>query len=167
MGIMTTGNILLGELDENGVIIAGTTSGSASNLTGLSSRGGVAVRLSLYDIYARPKELEKVKLSKEISELKYEEKRQIVETMINDLYIELKLALKVVQLNQTTYATFNAQYQMAETEFRQGEVAITDLARITEVKAKSELALEQAKANFEKLYKQMEVLVGRNMNSFE
>ncbi|MGB0429102.1 MAG: TolC family protein [Bacteroidia bacterium] len=166
-GISTQGNVLLADLDDAGQIIAGTANAGVSNLAGLSSRAGVSLRLSLYDFYARPKELDKVRLQIEESEYLLEEKKQALTTLITDLYIELKLALKVVELQQTTYATFSAQYQMAEKEFREGEVAITDLARITEVKAKSELALEQSKSNYEKLYRQMEVIVGRDLNSFE
>jgi outer membrane protein TolC len=164
VNVNSSGNLLIAQTDGEGNVIGGDN--SVSIVSGTTYRAGVAARISLYDFYARPKEIEKAKMQKEESEFGVLAAEQEITQVVTDLYIQLKLAKKTVELQQTTVATFTAQYQMAEREFRQGEVAITELARITEMKAKSELALEQAKANYENLYKQMEILTGRKLNSF-
>ncbi|MFY0673451.1 MAG: TolC family protein [Bacteroidia bacterium] len=164
VNVNTTGNLLIANTDGEGNVIGGDN--SISIVSGNTYRAGVAARISLYDIYARPKEIEKAKMQREESEYGVLAAEQEIQKTVTDLYIQLKMVRKMVELQQTTVATFSAQYEMAEREFRQGDVAITELARMTEMKAKSELSLEQTKSNYENLYKQMEILIGRKLNSY-
>lgn len=129
-------------------------------------RAGVTARLSLFDVIGRGQLIERAEAEKQMSEFKYDKAKQELSQYITQLYTELKLAKKLVIVYTETYYTLNAQLEMAEKEFRQGEIHITELARITSIKSKAEVSLEQAQANYENLYYQMEIIVGKSLESF-
>lgn len=133
---------------------------------GNSMRVGVTARISLFDIIGRNQLIARAEAEKQMSEYDLQVAQQDLKALVTQMYTQLKLGKTLVEVNTNTYYTLSAQLEMAEKEFRQGEIHITELARVTEIKSKSEVALEQAKANYENLYYQLELLVGRELLTF-
>lgn len=134
--------------------------------SGNSMRVGVTARISLFDVLGRNQLIERAKAEKEMNEFGLQVAEQELKALITQVYTQLKLGKKLVEVNTRTFYTLSAQLEMAEKEFRQGEIHITELARVTEIKSKAEVALEQAKANYENLYYQLEILVGQDLLTF-
>jgi len=102
-------------------------------------RAGVTARLSLFDVIGRGQLIERAEAEMQMSEYEFYQAEQDLEAYITQLYTELKLAKKLVVVYNATFITLNAQLEMAEKEFRQGEIHITELARITEIQSKSQV----------------------------
>jgi len=149
-------------------VASGETGGYESIALGSGNalRAGVMARISLFDVIGRNQLIERAKAEKEMSEYDLLVAQQDLKALVTQLYTELVLGKKLVEINTHTFHTLSAQLEMAEKEFRQGEIDITELARVTEIKSKAEVALEQTKANYENLYHQLEILVGRELLTF-
>jgi len=128
-------------------------------------RAGITARLSLFDLIGRNQLVKRAEAERQMSESQLLQARQDVTSIVTQLYTELKLAQRLVTINTQTVQTLRAQIEMAEKEFRQGEIHITELARITEIKSKSEAALATAQSNYENLYRQMEIIVGTSLSN--
>lgn len=128
-------------------------------------RGGVTLRLSLFDIIGRSQLVNKAKAEKQMSEAHLDLAKQELTADLTELYTQLKYSRNLVEVGIETIETLNAQLQMAEKEFRQGEIHITELARITEIRSKSQMALATARANYENQYRQLEIAIGTDLNS--
>lgn len=128
-------------------------------------RGGLTVRLSLFDIIGRSQLVNKAKAEKQMSEAQFDLAKQELTADLTELYTQLKYSRKLVEVGIETIETLNAQLQMAEKEFRQGEIHITELARITEIRSKSKMALATARANYENQYRQLEIAIGAELKS--
>lgn len=128
-------------------------------------RGGVTVRLSLFDIIGRSQLINKAEAEKQMSQAQLNLAKQELTADLTELHTQLKYSRNLVEVGIETIETLNAQLQMAEKEFRQGEIHITELARITEIRSKSKMALATARANYENQYKQLEIAIGTNLQS--
>lgn len=129
--------------------------GSGNNL-----RAGVSVKLSLFDLTGRKHLIDQAENEMHVSEQLLQVARQNLQLAISDMYVQLKLAQKLVIINSNNYQTLSAQMAMAEKQFTQGEIPLAEYARITDIASGAEVNFENAKAEYESLYRQMEILIG-------
>lgn len=125
-----------------------------------SFRVGLTVRLSLYDGFARKNLVQQAYLRQKASDEHALFLRQDVKFQITDLYKDAQLAYKLLSIKaEKKYALF-MQKEMAEKEFQQGQLHISELGRITELASNAFSEFEQASATYEKLYYQLEIMLG-------
>jgi outer membrane protein TolC len=138
---------------------------SFQNLNSL--RLGVAVRLSLYDGFARKNLIKQAQFRKIASEQHTQYLKQEVKFRIIDAYKDAQLAFKLLSIKaDKKYALF-IQKEMAEKEFQQSQIHISELSRVTELSSNAYAEFEQASNNYEKLYLQLEILIGVPLSSLK
>jgi len=136
---------------------------SFQNLNSL--RLGVAVRLSLYDGFARKNLIKQAQFRKIASEQHTQYLKQEVKFRIIDAYKDAQLSYKLLSIKaDKKYALF-IQKEMAEKEFQQSQIHISELSRVTELSSNAYAEFEQASNNYEKLYLQLEILIGTPLSS--
>ncbi|MCP9756466.1 hypothetical protein EGI26_14975 [Lacihabitans sp. CCS-44] len=125
-----------------------------------SIRFGLTVRLSLYDGFARKNLIQQAQFRKIASEQHALYLRQEVKYRITDAYKDAQLAYKLLSIKaDKKYALF-IQREMTEKEFQQGQIHISELSRVTELSSNAYAEFEQASNTYEKLYFQLEILIG-------
>jgi outer membrane protein TolC len=138
---------------------------SFQNLNSL--RLGVAVRLSLYDGFARKNLIKQAQFRKIASEQHTQYLNQEVKFRIIETYKDAQLAYKLLSIKaDKKYALF-IQKEMAEKEFQQSQIHISELSRVTELSSNAYAEFEQASNNYEKLYLQLEILIGVPLSSLK
>ena len=138
---------------------------SFQNLNSL--RLGVAVRLSLYDGFARKNLIKQAQYRKIASEQHTQYLKQEVKFRIIEAYKDAQLAFKLLNIKaDKKYALF-IQKEMAEKEFQQSQIHISELSRVTELSSNAYAEFEQASNNYEKLYLQLEILIGVPLSSLK
>jgi outer membrane protein TolC len=138
---------------------------SFQNLNSL--RLGVAVRLSLYDGFARKNLIKQAQFRKIASEQHTQYLKQEVKFRIIEAYKDAQLAFKLLNIKaDKKYALF-IQKEMAEKEFQQSQIHISELSRVTELSSNAYAEFEQASNNYEKLYLQLEILIGTPLSSLK
>jgi outer membrane protein TolC len=125
-----------------------------------SIRFGLTVRLSLYDGFARKNLIQQAQFRKIASEQHALYLRQEVKFRITDAYKDAQLAYKLLSIKaDKKYALF-IQKEMAEKEFQQSQIHISELSRVIELSSNAYAEFEQAANTYEKLYFQLEILIG-------
>jgi outer membrane protein TolC len=127
----------------------------------------VAVRLSLYDGFARKNLIKQAQFRKIASEQHTQYLKQEVKFRIIEAYKDAQLAFKLLNIKaDKKYALF-IQKEMAEKEFQQSQIHISELSRVTELSSNAYAEFEQASNNYEKLYLQLEILIGVPLSSLK
>ncbi len=155
-----------GQRSNNGAILNVNNSISTSEFNSLSFqtmnsfRLGLTVRVSLYDIMARKDLVKQAQYRQAASEQHSKFLSQDVKFRITDIYKDAQLAYKLLSIKaEKKYALF-LQKEMAEKEFQQGQLHISELGRITELASNAFAEFEQASTTYEKLYYQLEIMLG-------
>ncbi|MFN3851996.1 MAG: TolC family protein [Spirosomataceae bacterium] len=132
-----------------------------------SFRVGVTVRVSLYDMIARKDLIKQAQYRQAASEQHSKFLSQDVKFRITDLYKDAQLAYKLLSIKaEKKYALF-LQKEMAEKEFQQGQLHISELGRITELASNAFAEFEQASTTYEKLYYQLEIMLGVSLKDLK
>lgn len=157
----------------NGALLTVNNSVSASEFNSLSFqnmnsfRVGLTVRLSLYDGMARKNLVQQAYLRQKASEEHALFLKQDTKFRITDLYKDAQLAYKLLTIKaEKKYALF-MQKEMAEKEFQQGQLHISELGRITELTSNAFAEFEQASSTYEKLYYQLEIMLGVSLKDIK
>lgn len=132
-----------------------------------SLRLGLTVRLSLYDGFARKNLIQQAQFRKIASEQHALYLRQEVKYRITESYKDAQLAFKLLSIKaDKKYALF-IQKEMAEKEFQQGQIHIAELSRVIELASNAYAEFEQASNTYEKLYFQLEILLGVSLSNIK
>ena len=162
-----------GQRSNNGAVLNVNNNISSQEFNSLSFqsmnsfRAGVTVRVSLYDIMARKDLIKQAQYRQLASEQHAKYLRQDVKFRITDLYKDAQLAYKLLVIKaEKKYALF-LQKEMAEKEFQQGQIHISELGRVTELTSNAYAEFEQASSTYEKLYYQLEILLGVSLKDLK
>jgi len=135
------------------------------NTTNLGLTTGISIRLSLFDFIGRGNEIaaweEEVAVSRaKEDEVVLEERQYVI-----DIYSRLTLARRLVVVRSEAWQATSTHQEMAEAQFRQGDVPIAELARVTEIASKARSDYETSRSQYLNAYKKLEVLVGAPLTS--
>lgn len=129
-------------------------------------RAGITLRLSLYDLLVT----KHLKLGAMHEKNASENQLKVIEKQImwevTQLYKNLQLAQTLLKIKSEKMQTLALQRQMAEKEFTQGQIKISELSRLTELASNAHQEFEQGKNAYEKAYLQLEQFVGKSLKSF-
>lgn len=139
---------------------------SISTIAGDNYRAGITVRIGMFDVFAR-KNLKK----KEMYQIQAAQHRKT--TIQNEIrlktilfYKELQLSQRILKIKSDKKQALSLQKQMAEKEFLQGELHISELGRITELSSNAMTDFEKAITAYEKAYITLENHVGTRLDDF-
>lgn len=109
---------------------------------------GAYLRLPLYDILDRNNLIKADKYRYEQSYWEKEEQKLYIKKLVIQQYNELILKQKIFKIANEAYLDAKLQANMAEKEFSQGELPLTDYARFRDIRAKSIMQYETSKYEF-------------------
>lgn len=131
----------------------------------LGVTGGLTVRLSLFDVFSRKSQ--KGIMQEEL--VVTESNRQVVEReerrILITLYREHHLSGEMVRIKSDAWSAAELHQKMAETEFTQGDIPVSELARVTEIAMKAEAEFEQSRAMYRTSRAVLENFVGTSLST--
>ncbi len=141
-----------------------STYGSYGNATldeiSMGVQGTVSVRLSLFDLLGSRTRRAAFREELEVARQKREEVRTEEQRWVIDLYYRLDLMGRLVAVQAEARQAAGVHQQMAETEFSQAAIPVSELARVSEIAAKAHADYESARSAYLSLFAQLENALG-------
>jgi len=128
---------------------------------------GAYLRLPLYDIIDRNNLIKADKYRYEQSYWEKEEQKLYIKKLVIQQYNELILKQKLFKIANEAYLDAKLQANMAEKEFSQGELPLTDYARFRDIRAKSIMQYETSKYEFIVAYMMLQETTGIEFESLK
>jgi outer membrane protein TolC len=148
---------------------AGTTYGSFGNdildETQTGFNVGVTLRWSLFDLFGRNDVIGVLREEIVITEEKVLEVIEDERADIISLYSDLLLAERLVTVNGEAAQATAVHREMANSEFLQGDIPVSELARVTEISTKAKALFETALSGYMKRYRLLENRIGVPLGS--
>lgn len=139
---------------------AGTYGNAIVDQLSLGTTVGVSVRVSLYDFMGRKHEARQAEAELEQSRQRRAEADEELDLVIIALYRKTELAYRLVGVRSGGMESARTHLTMAESEFVQGDIPVSELARVDQIAAESEAAYETARTDYLTAYAQLEVFCG-------
>ncbi|HCY41846.1 MAG TPA: hypothetical protein DHV48_10900 [Prolixibacteraceae bacterium] len=128
---------------------------------------GAYMKFPIFDILNRKNQITlaqtELKQASEMAEMQKNEVRQAVIKQYN----QLLLSHRLLRIRFNYVETSRTNMQMAEKEFKNGIINITEFSRISEITARSESDFETARIEFRTAYLILEEIVGIKFNLTE
>lgn len=158
-------NIRYGSVDN--VVLSQTSTETADLIsTTINTRysTGLYIKLPLFDFVNRSNEIAIAKL--EFEQAFQQKEQQIIELKKSIIvqYNDLLLKQKLLHLYNSNKETSELQLEMAENQFKNGRIELSDLARIQEAHTKAISSFETIKTEFIIAYYLLEEMTGINFN---
>lgn len=147
-------------------LIAGvsTTYGSYGNELldeiNVGMTAGFTVRMSLFDLFGQKSKARVFGEAVAMARSKHEEAEMEVRQLVLAYYHRLDLHQRMVRIKSSAFQAADVHRQMAEAEFAQGDIPISELARVSEIAEKSRAEYENARYEYVNAYAQLENLIG-------
>jgi outer membrane protein TolC len=126
---------------------------------------GLTVRWSLFDLFGRGDAVGVLREELVATEAKTFEVMEDERADLISLYTDLRLAERLVAVNGEAAQTTAAHREMANAEFTQGDIPVSELARVTEISTKAKALFETAVSEYMKRYKLLENRIGVSLES--
>jgi outer membrane protein TolC len=121
---------------------------------------GAYVRLPLYDLFDRKNLIKADKYRYEQAYYEKENEKFFLRKQVILQYNDVILKQKLFRITNESLIESKLQAEMAEKEFAQGEINLTELARLKDMSAKSMMQYEQSKFDFINAYLMLQELSG-------
>ncbi|GAB3295221.1 hypothetical protein GCM10027511_08810 [Hymenobacter humi] len=135
--------------------------------TTLSSRysTGVNFSLPLGTVVSRGNQIKREQLNYERTEaLRQDQENQLRQQVIN-LYQSVLLARKVLTLQQEAYVNVRTNNQLAEKQFRQGQLTLTELSGANSSLTAASISQESARNQYDTAFMILEEVVGAKIST--
>lgn len=136
------------------------TSLNTSQLTSSRYGIGTSFRISLYDLIERKNTIKVDKIRYEQSYYEKENEKLQVRKQIITMYYDLILLQKKLKLSHQSFVDAQTQTAMAEKEFSQGELSISELANLRDMKLKSQMLVDSYWSEFMVAYTLLQEVTG-------
>ena len=151
------------------LLTIGGAPNAAPTQLGTSGEGrysvGVGVGLSLGQLLSRSNNIQKERLNLE----RGEQQRLDFENQLNQqviaLYQNLRLARKLLTLQQEAYVTTQSNFRLTERQFRQGQLSLPEFAAATSQVTGASLAQETARSQYETAFMVLEEIAGTKLST--
>ena len=141
-----------------------STYGSYGNATldeiAMGVQGTVSVRFSVFDLLGSRTRRAAFREELEVARQKREEVRTEEQRWVIDLYYRLDLMGRLVAVQAEARQAAGVHLQMAEAEFTQAAIPVSELARVSEIAAKARADYESARSAYLSLFAQLENALG-------
>lgn len=144
--------------------INNATSGNQSLNTSIQTTNrytiGAYVRLPLYDFLDRKNLIKAEKYLYEQAYYEKENEKAFLRKQLILQYNDVILKQKVFKITSESSIEAKLQSEMAEKEFAQGEISLSELARLRDIRAKNIMIYEQSKYDFINAYLILQEITG-------
>ncbi len=128
----------------NGSTVLPTYTSTASNWYNT----GVSINLPISSLANKKHNTSIKKLNQSIEEDNLELLRKNIKLLIADLYSEIELKMKVLELRADAVLQSNLNYEYAEIEFNNNTISIAELSKVHEENVKAKIQYEESKKDY-------------------
>lgn len=143
----------------NGTTVIQTNTSTVSNWYNT----GVSLNLPLAMIANRKQNTSIRKLNQSIEEDNLEILKQKIKLLIADLYSNIELKMRILELRSDASLQANLNYKYAEIEFKNNTINIAEFSKVYEEYIKSKIQFEEAKKDYWYAIKLLEENVGKKI----
>ncbi len=121
---------------------------------------GIYVKFPFFYLYDRRNQ---VKIAQEeLTQARFDKERMIYELrqLVIQVYNQMLLAQNLVKIHNENSISTDLQVQMAEKMFTNGQLPVSELARLKDIHTRSLINLEQSKSEFQNSFMILEEIVG-------
>ncbi|QJX45942.1 TolC family protein [Hymenobacter taeanensis] len=126
---------------------------------------GISVGLPLGQIVNRSNRIKKEELSFQRMEALRQEQENILRREVIQLYQNVLLARKTLALRQEALVTVQTNYQLAEKQFRQGQITLPALSAVSNQLTELSVSQESARSQYDTAFMILEEIVGTKISS--
>ena len=126
-------------------------------------RASVNVRLSMFDIVGRKSSIKMAHFEKQIAVEKQAVVEEELSTFIITKYYAIQTAQSLLKIKSEAKQATLLNRQMAEKEFNEGNIAVSEISRIIEISAKAASEYEVAKQYLYENIRVLENLTGKKL----
>jgi outer membrane protein TolC len=139
--------------------------GEITNFTNFNNgyRIGATVRLSLYDLFGRRSAVEMAYYEYDVSRYKKDLLLQELTAQITARYYGLIAAENIFRIKTDAKHATHLNRMMAEKEFNEGNIPVSELSRIIEISVKAATELELARKELFEQMRVLELMVGKKL----
>jgi len=163
-GIGLVGNYTYGNQGSIGIYNSTTGGYDRGRNTGLYA-AGVSVGLPLLQVVSRRTMIKKEELNYQRTELSRKEQENQMRQQVIQLYQSVVLARKLLTLQQELYVTVQTNYRLAEKQFKQGQLTVTEFSDSSSQLAQSAMTQESARNQYDTAFMILEEVVGAKISS--
>ncbi|MCF8374060.1 MAG: TolC family protein [Bacteroidales bacterium] len=128
---------------------------------------GLALRISAFDLTDRKRKIAIADEQNKISQARREEMVRFITKEVTLLYNDLLLSQRILTIKSETQQAKILHFNMAEKQFLEGELPVSEYAKIIEMIAKSSSEFETAKMDFTNAYFLLETAVGFDLQEIK
>lgn len=143
----------------NGSTVVPTYTTTASNWY----NAGVSINLPFSALANKKHNTSLKKLNQSIEEDNLELLRKNIKLLIADLYSDIELKMKVLELRADAVLQSNLNYEYAEIEFKNNTISIAELSKVHEENVKAKIQYEESKKDYWLAIKLLEENVGQKI----
>jgi outer membrane protein TolC len=125
---------------------------------------GAYVKIPFYDIVNRKNQVSQAKLELNQAESMADAQRDEVRQTVIRQYNDLLLKQRLLNIKSRNLGNSRLNMEMAEEQFRNGVIPLSEFVRISEIVSNAESAYESARSEFSTTYMLMEEIVGFKFN---
>ena len=125
----------------------------------------VGLGVSLGQLVSRGNQIQRARLNLERSELQRKSFEDQLRQQVIPLYQNVRLARKLLTLQQEAYVTVQTNFRLSERQFRQGQLALPDFAQATAQVNAASVAQETARNQYETAFMALEELAGAKIST--
>lgn len=130
------------------------------NIPVAGSQTGLILRFSLYDLFARKNIVERSHFEVKEAMERANQQEVVIRQAVIDSYYKVELNARLLSIASERVQSILAHQQLAEQEFKAGDIPISELSRVAQIVAQSKSELEKARADYEEGIRLLEALAG-------
>lgn len=124
---------------------------------------GLGVQLPLNLVLSRKHEIRANEYQVSAAQAEKDGAADYVRQEVIRLYQEMKLVHRLLQISSEARQGARINYHLAERQFQQGDILVSELSRVQDIVSKSNVEFETYIYRFETVMRQLEVLTGVNI----
>lgn len=121
---------------------------------------GVSINYSLYDLFGRRNEINIKKLEQQKAEAGRKMGEREIRRAVINLYQEIILAKEQLELYQEAFQSANIHLKLAERQFENGEILVSEMSKVNETYASAAIAHRTATIKYKTAILMMEEIIG-------
>ena len=148
-------NLVLGQ-DDDGNLNTGLV--STTQQTRYSA--GIYLKLPLQELIDRRNKIKIAREEEKMAEYEYQQEKKELRKLVIQQYNDLLLYQRLLKIKNKYVQDVLIQKQMAEKQFKNNEIDISELTRLSSMHSKALSEYESAKADFNNAYMMLQEIVG-------
>lgn len=148
-------NLVLGQDDDGNV-----NTGLVSTTQQTRYSAGIYLKLPLQELIDRKNNIKMAEEEERMAEYEYQQEKKELRKLVIQQYNDLLLYQKLLKVKNDFVQDVLLQKQMAEEQFKDNEIEISELTRLSSMHSKALSEYESAKADFNNAYMMLQEIVG-------